>query len=137
VGLSLALLLLTGPAVAQHKPETGKGEGPAAPTGPVFVRLAPITLPVIEGSKVTRQVGLVLVLEMAEGHTVADVETKQTLLINAFIGDLYEVYQLHSATPRVVELTTIRPRLQAIADAVLGRGVVKRILVTHLFEQPR
>ncbi len=60
--LALLMTLALGALAAeQGKPKEGK-EG--AVEGPVFVKMSPITLPIVQGNKITKTVGLVLALEL-------------------------------------------------------------------------
>jgi flagellar basal body-associated protein FliL len=138
--LAALLLLLADPALAAEPEHGGHGqpsEGPPAPQGPVFVRMPPIVVPVIEGDKVTRQVGVNIVLELAEGHGEADVAPKRQLLQDAFIRDLYGIYQARAGTGRAVSEQVVKARFGRSAAAILGPGVVQDVLIQQLFEQPR
>lgn len=107
------------------------------PAGPVFVNIQPIVLPVIEGNNVTRQVGVLLTLELAPGQTAAGIAPKQRVLTDAFITELYRIYGWRSGADRVVNEDLIKRRLLATADQVLGPGVVHAILIRQLLEQDR
>jgi flagellar basal body-associated protein FliL len=138
--LLLAALLPAGPALAAEPGHGGHGEpgeGPPAPAGPAFVKIPPIVVPVIEGDKVTRQVGVNIVLELAEGRSAADVAEKRQLLQDAFIRDLYSIYQARAGTGRAVSEQVVKARFGRSAAAVLGPGVVQDVLIQQLFEQPR
>jgi flagellar FliL protein len=111
------------------------GVKPEVPGAPVFVDLQPIVLPVIEGDAVTRQVGILLTLELAEGQPAAGVEAKRRQLTDAFITELYRLYGWRAEARRVVDEALLKQRLQATADRVLGQGVVRAILIRQLIEQ--
>lgn len=97
----------------------------------------PIVLPVVEGRDVTRQVGVLLTLELAQNQTAAGIEEKRRQLTDAFITELYRIYGWRSGADRVVNEELIKRRLQAAADRVLGPGIVHAILIRQLVEQER
>jgi flagellar protein FliL len=131
---SLAALALALPAGAAEHP---KGPNTASPGVPAFFNIEPIVLPVIEGNRIPRQVGVLLTLELAEGHSVAEARDKERELTDAFITELYRIYGWRSGDDRVVNERLIKERLQAAADRVLGPGVVHAILIRQLLEEQR
>jgi hypothetical protein len=135
----LALLVAAGDAAAeteQHGKTEQRGKQPP-PAGPAFVKIPPIVVPVIEGDKVTRQVGVNLVLELAEGRSADDIAPKQQRLHDAFISDLYGIYQARAGSDRPVSEQVVKARFGRSAARVLGPGVVKDVLIQQMFEQPR
>jgi hypothetical protein len=113
-------------------------EGEAAkPAGPTFVNLPAIVLPVFEGNEVTRQASIVLTLELAKGVSEAVVKGQEPKLVDAFVGDLYQLYEQRAAASRVIDAAEIKPRLQVAADRVLGPGVVAQVLIQQAFERAR
>jgi hypothetical protein len=134
IGRRTLLTLMLGAAArraaAQQKPKE------EAPLGPQFVKLPIFQIPVIEGNEVTRRVSVEVALELVQGMSPDSIKEKQPLLIDAFLRDLYAVFAQRAGNSRVADDNTIRVRLQRIADQVLGAGVVRRVLVLQLFEQP-
>jgi hypothetical protein len=104
---------------------------------PDFVDLEPIVLPVIEHDRVTRQVGVMLTLELGDGQAAASVEPKRLQLKDAFIRDLHVIYSARSTADRVVDEGIIKKRLLHTAEIVLGKGVVHAVLVRRIVEQRR
>ena len=131
------LLLLSSPSLAAEHAEHGHGGKEPTPGAPVFIDMQPIVLPVIEGKNVTRQVGVLLTMELAEGHVSEDVEEKRRQLTDAFITELYRIYGWRSGADRVVNETLVKGHLQATADRILGKGVVQAVLIRQLVEQER
>jgi flagellar FliL protein len=107
------------------------------PGEPIFVDVAPIVLPVVERNSVTRQVGVLLTMELADQPAIATVTDKRRELRDAFITELYRLYGWRSTADRVVKETLIKQRLQLAADRVLGPGVVRAILIRQIVEQER
>jgi flagellar protein FliL len=134
--LALALALaLASPSLGADRSDHRRKE--TAPGMPVFIDIQPIVLPVIEGSNVTGQVGVLLTLELVQGRAPEEVEEKQRELADAFITELYRIYGWRSGADRVVAETLVKRHLQATADRVLGKGVVQAILVRQLVEHDR
>ena len=112
------------------------GKGPA-PGDPIFVDVSPIVLPVIDGNSVTRQVGVLLTLELADKPAEGIVTEKRRELRDAFITELYRLYGWRSTADRVVKDTLVTQRLQLAADRVVGPGVVRAVLIRQIIEQER
>lgn len=130
-----AVLLLLSHAMAS--PARASSEAPPPPGGPVFVKLAPIVLPVFNGESVVRQAGVVLALELEKSRTEADVAPQRPRLMNAFIGDLVELYEQRQGADRVIDAAAIKERLQGTAERVLGPGIVHEVLIQQAFERAR
>ncbi len=133
----VATLAAVSPAPSSAQEKVAPHERVAAPGAPVFVELAPITVPVIEGSAVTRQVSVVLSLELEGGQSEADLDAKKRALTDAFLQDRYGMFAQRSGAARVADQRTVKARLSRTATRVLGPGVVREILVEQLYEQAR
>jgi flagellar protein FliL len=135
--VAVLLFALAAPSfAAEHGEHVHAGKEPS-PGAPVFIDMQPIVLPVIEGKNVTRQVGVLLTVELAQGHVSDDVEEKRRELTDAFITELYRIYGWRSGADRVVNETLVKRHLQASADRILGKGVVQAVLIRRLVEQER
>jgi len=131
------LLLACSARAADHgEKKPAKGEG--AIEGPAFIKLAPIVLPIFgNDNKVARQAGLVLALELEPGKTAADLEPNQRKLRDAFITDLYTLYDQNAGAEQVVDVALIKQRLQETSERVLGPGIVHAVLIQQAFERGR
>jgi len=126
--------LVAWPAAAEK--DTGREE-PLTPGVPQFFNIQPIVLPVVEGNAVTRQVGVLLTVELAEGHRKSEAKAKERELTDAFITELYRIYGWRSGADHVVNERLIKRHLLAAADHVLGPGVAHAILIRQLLEEQR
>jgi hypothetical protein len=135
--LLAALTSMTLAAMPAFAVDREKGlKPPPVPGVPDFVDLEPIVLPVIEQNRVTRQIGLMLTLELVDGQPAQAIdEEKRLRLMDAFVRELHLIYSARSTAERVVDEDIIKRRLLRIADGVLGKGVVHAILVRRLVEQ--
>lgn len=107
---------------------------PAAIAGaPAYVRFDPIFIPIIQGDQVTRQVGIMLMLQLVEGQNKADVEAKRQLLNDAFLRDLYSFFQNRAAASGRIDQPYLKARLLKVAGQVVGPNLVKEVLIEQLF----
>jgi flagellar FliL protein len=135
--LILGALLALVPMSPAGAVDREKGARDLIQGGPVFFDMEPITLPVIEANNVTREIGVLLTIDVADGHGKKEVEDKQRELTTAFITELAGIYGWRSAAARVGDYALIKARLQAAADRVLGPGVTRGVLIRQLIEQQR
>ena len=103
----------------------------------MFVNLQPIVLPVIERNAVTRQVAILLTLELGDGHSTEEFEPKRRQLVDAFMRELYRLYDARSGADRIVDEGVLKARLLRTASAMLGPGFVRAVLIRQLTEQTR
>jgi len=133
-GLLLVLLLFVAAAPAQAV-DREKGASELIPGAPVFFDIRPLTLPVIEGNRVRRQVGILLTLELVKGHVKQEAAEKEHELTDAFITELNRMYGWRAGADRVADERLIKERLHAAADRILGADVVRDVLIRQLIEQ--
>jgi hypothetical protein len=136
-----AMLALAGSALAadhgEKKPAKGE-KGEPAIEGPAFIKLAPIVLPIFgKDNKVTRQAGLVLALELEPGKTAGDLEPNDRKLRDAFITDLYTLFEQTADAEHVIDVALIKQRLQDTSQRILGPGVVHAVLIQQAFERAK
>src|SRR5262249_18495600 len=130
----LAASILAGsPLAAQEHGKKPEG----AVDGPTFIKLPPIVLPVFSGDKISRQAGLVLALELEPGKSAADFEPNPRKLYDAFITDLYQLYDQCGGSGRVIEPPIIKQRLFATSERILGPGFVHEVLIQQAYERSR
>jgi hypothetical protein len=132
------MLLLGGAGVAAAAEAPQKGQtGEGAVEGPTYVRMPPIVLPVFVGNRIARRAGVVLALELEPGKTEAEMEPKRRKLYDAFITDLYALYDQEGGDDRVIDAERIKQRLQETSDRILGAGFVHEVLIQQAFERPQ
>ena len=99
---------------------------------PIFVELPALTVPVIRNGNVARYIVLKMSLEVADIDAEQRVNQRTPGLRNAFLRDLHGYFSTIPVTERL-NVTPIKQRLSRVARSVLGRGVVKDILITNAF----
>jgi hypothetical protein len=114
-------------------------EGAAAPAenGPAYIRFDPIFVSVIDGSRVNRQVGVTLIIEIKEGQSKADVEAQRKKLNDAFFRELYGFFQTQAGASGRIDQAYMKQRLLVAASKIVGPDIVKEVLVEQLFERGR
>jgi len=130
--LAALLLAIAAPA---HAVDREKGASELIPGAPVFFDIRPLTLPVIVGNRVRRQIGILLTLELVKGHEKHEAADKERELTDAFITELNRMYGWRAGAVRVADERLIKERLHAAADRILGPGVVRDVLIRQLIEQ--
>jgi hypothetical protein len=130
--LILAGVLFTLPAAAADLasvPELVDG-------APSYVHFQAIFVPIIEKDRVTRQIGVTLMLQLVKGQEKSDVEDKRLQLNDAFVSDLYAFFQQRAALHDIDQLY-LKDRLLKVADGVVGPHVVQEVLIEQLFEEKK
>ncbi len=103
---------------------------------PSYVRFSPIFIPIIQGDRVTRQVGLTLMFELVKGQEKPPIEEKRLQLNDAFMRDLYAFFQQRSGmTGADIDEVYLKERLLKVADTVIGAKAVREVLIQQFFEQ--
>ena len=127
--LSLALPVMA--AGREAVPEMVEG-------APSYVRLPAIFIPIIQGDRVTRQIGVTLMLELAKGQEKAAIEEKRLQLNDAFVRDLYAFFQQRAAVKaNDIDEMYLKDRLLKVADNVIGEKAVHEVLIEQFFEQKK
>ena len=135
--LLAALLCAALLAPSARAAESSEKSAPAVPGAPSYVRLDPIFIPVIEGSQVTKQVGVTLMLQLFSDNAKSDVEAKRKPLYDALFRDLYGYFQDRAAASGRVDQTFLKARLLRTTNRVVGPNLVKEVLIEQLFERPK
>jgi hypothetical protein len=133
--LSIFIALLSGlPARAANREATPEMiEG-----APSYVRFSPIFIPIIEGDRVTRQVGITLMLELVKGQKRLPIEEKRIQLNDAFMRDLYIFFQQRAGMKSGdIDEMYLKDRLLKVADSVIGAQAVREVLIQQFFEQKK
>jgi flagellar basal body-associated protein FliL len=127
---SLAILSLTPASFAADRsavPEMIEG-------APTYVRFRPIFIPIIEKDRVTRQIGITLMLQLNKGQEKDEIEEKRPLLNDAFMSDLYVFFQQRATVRRSIDQVYLKDRLLKVASNIVGPEAVQEVLIQQLFE---
>ena len=134
VVLAVALVLAVSAAPASTQ-EGDKAPGTDASGAGPYVRFAQITVPIIEGNKVTKQMGVTLTLQLFDGKSRQKIDEKRPLLTDAFVKFLYGYFQQHAGLKTPLNEAVLKDRLRQTAAGIVGPDVVKEVLIQQLFER--
>ena len=102
-----------------------------------YLELKPLMIPVIDRTGITQQVNLVVSLEVPTG-SIEEVSRYEPRLADAYIQDLYGVlgtgYGLVNG--RVLDVPTIKKRMHAVAERILGEDKVNDVLLQVVQQRP-
>ncbi len=101
---------------------------------PTYIRFRPIFIPIIQKDRVTRQVGITLMLELVQGQEKDGIEEKRPLLTDAFMRDLYGFFQQRASLGTRIDQVYLKDRLLKVADNIVGPKMVQEVLIQKLFE---
>jgi len=105
---------------------------------PSYVRFPAIFIPIIQGDRVTRQIGVTLMLELVKGQGKTAIEEKRLQLNDAFVRDLYTFFQQRAGVKaNDIDEMYLKDRLLKVADNVIGEKAVHEVLIEQFFEQKK
>lgn len=96
-----------------------------------FVKMDPLTLPVVNKKGVVQIVNISITLEVEDAEKAKEIEKFIPRLKDAYIQDMYGALGSSSALTEngVVEVNTVKKRLNAITQKVLGNDSVRDVLL--------
>ncbi len=105
------------------------------PPRPDYVNIAPFVVPIIlEDGTLHRQIYFDLRLEVTPG-TGGEVTSRMPVLHDAFIRYLHQWYPLWMREHPDIDLPETKVRLKAVAERVVGPGVVREVLFIAAFDR--
>lgn len=99
-----------------------------------FVGLDPFLAPVIDGRKVSKYVSVGVMLELYSKDYKLLINNTITPLRNAFINDFVFQAQMNSGTTELNFLQRVKTRFRTLATRIVGEGVVKEVLISHVMD---
>lgn len=96
-----------------------------------FVKMDPLTLPVVNKNGVVQIVNISITLEVEDPEKAKEIEKFTPRLKDAYIQDMYGALSSATALTEsgVVEVNTVKKRLNAITQKVLGNDSVRDVLL--------
>ena len=132
----IALLVLGGGGYFGWRQFNAEQPGPAPeiPYGslegqPLFIELDPLTAPFVRDGKFAHYVVIIVNLEVASREDVDSVRRFLPRLRDAFVTELHTLATMRNPDQAMINMRRVKSRLLASADAVLGEGVVRGVLV--------
>ena len=136
LGTSLAAVMATGTSPFKEA-ISAEEETMPIPKGPEFYQLAPLTFPVIDEKGATQQISLLVSLELDDA-TMDDVRAIQPRLFDAYIQDMYGLLGSGEGLMHgnVVDVAKIKDRLTTITKRVMGKDMIKTVLLQVVQQRP-
>ena len=116
-------------ADAKKEAKGGHGEA-AAEKGPLYVKLAPLVVPIMDSEGVSQVISMVIAIEVPDEDSSKKVEALTPRIRDAYIQDLYGLLNERAALENgVVKIGYVKQRLSAATEKVLGPGIAKDVLL--------
>jgi len=101
---------------------------------PVFLTLAALQAPVLEGRRIDRYVTLGITLELADEAAEDLAKELRVPLRDALVRDLFFQANMTRTRGATVHLPRVKARFLILTRRVLGEDAVKDVLVVHAFD---
>lgn len=108
-----------------------------ADAAPAFMPLAPITISVVNDSRVVGQVTLELTLALRDAEGQADVTEALPRLTDAIIVELHGLLGRRLMAQEGYPLPLIKQRLMGVASRIVGGDVISDVLIKTMSQHQR
>jgi len=109
---------------------------PPPPRAPRFVRLPPMTIPVLGAKRVEQFVTFQVVLAVDDEGVAQSLQGQMPRLIDAFLTTLYVGLSDGTLLDQgLINLTAVKAKLMRASAKVLGKDVVKEALVQMVLQR--
>ena len=111
---------------------------PPAPSGPpVFVNIGPLTVPVLGAERIDQFVTLMVALELSDMITAEAVRAQAPRLTDAFLTTIYGAIASGKVmSGGVLDVPQVKSKLGESASKVLGKGVIRDLLIQIVNQRP-
>lgn len=138
----VALVLLGGGGAAgwwfflRDNPDAGKVKEVVFPPKPNFITIGAFEIPVIEGNVVKRQIRVRIAVEMVPDAFAFALRGQGVPLRDAYLTELNAMVVWHRTDGgHNLHLPSMKKRLLKVTEDVVGKGLVKDVLVNMILEQ--
>ncbi len=141
-----ALMILAGGAVAAMKwlkvgPFADEMMADAAPVAapkeePVYVDMAPIVIPVIQGAQAVATIQIQIKLQADGKEKAIEIKRLMPKISDLFISDLYAFIPRLLKDQERIDIATLKARLMLMTERKLGKGLLEDILVQSVVDTP-
>jgi flagellar FliL protein len=95
-----------------------------------FVKMDPLTLPVVDKTGVVQIVNISITLEVENAEKAKEVEKFAPRLKDAYIQDMYGALSSTQAMNQgVVDVEAVKKRLNAVTQKIMGEDIVRDVLL--------
>ena len=138
--LVLVLLLAGGGAGAwwfmNQEPEEAEAEPEIEPApSSQFVKIDPITLPMIRQNQVTRFVTFVITLEMPIADGALQVSLVKRQLMDALFTELHSLLAMQMVLKQGLDSPLVKQRIMKVSQRILGKDKVTAVLIQGVSQQ--
>jgi hypothetical protein len=125
-----SVLLLVSAAIPAFAEEAAEGDVKDAKPSFEYYQIAPIIVPVITDKGLTRQVSMVVMIEIPSGK-MEEIQKFKPRLLDAYIRDLYGAMGAGQVFMRaeMVDAEALRSRLMKVTERVVGNELAKDVLL--------
>ncbi|HPQ50448.1 MAG: flagellar basal body-associated FliL family protein [Alphaproteobacteria bacterium] len=122
----------------QAKKELNDKEKAEADSKVAFVKMDPLTLPVVNEKGVVQIINISITLEAADAEAAKEIEKFAPRLKDAYIQDMYGVLGRKGAVNAegIVQVNKVKERLNKITTKVMGAEKVRDVLLQAVQQRP-
>ncbi len=103
---------------------------------PIYVRLAPFTVPAVGAERPEQLITFVIILLVSNQSAENQVTDRMPRVMDTFLTTLYgAIDEGELINGSLVNVTSVKQRLQAACNRLLGDGVVKEVLVQTVLQR--
>jgi flagellar FliL protein len=111
-------------------------EPPVPADAPVYVELAPLVLPVIDGDRIQQLLQFTITVEAADEKAAGRIRDVQPRLTDAYIQDLYGALERRRLLDgKILDVARLRDELTRISTGVLGENAFRAILIQRVSQR--
>lgn len=140
-GLVLAAFLLSTGFLSSGTASAGEeasntAAGAAGPGDPIYVDLAPMVLPVIDGDRIQQVLQFTVTMQVADEKAAEHIRAEKPRLTDAFIQDLYGALDRRRVLDgKVLDIERLKDELKRVSLGVLGDNGVQDILIQRVSQR--
>jgi len=125
------------PAVALAGEEGSNAAAAASGAGdPIYVDLAPLVLPVIDGDRVQQVLQFTITVQVADEKAADHIRSIKPLLTDAYIQDLYGALERRRVLDgKVLDIERLKEELRRVSTNVLGDKGFEEILIQRISQR--
>ena len=112
-----------------------KAKPPPEPP-PVYVRMAPLEVPVVGADRVEQLITIVVVLQVRDQAAQGEVSSRMPRVFDTFLTSLYgAIDEGHLLKGSIVNIAAIKKKLLEVSAQLLGKGTVKEVMVQTVLQR--
>lgn len=122
----------------QKKKELTDQEKAEADAKVAFVKIDPLTLPVVGENGVVQIINISITLEAVDPEVAKEIERVAPRLKDAYIQDMYGALERKGSLNEegVLKVNRVKDRLNTITEKILGKDKVNNVLIQAVQQRP-